>query len=399
MASKQELKNKADSLKALLASLGRNRQEFKNIMDSTPVDSPAYLAALKKFNATKPEFNEATTKYEAAQTAYDNFVQTQKDTQVASKAKNLLQQKKDEIKRAEDYNASAAYIEQLKNDLTTLQQQAQGKGSTVVEEEDSSVYVSDPNALAAYFGSAKVSQGSSGPTVQVTEPNATDPQGNPVTFPGILYTESSKDGADKGVRFLTSDDAVDKYKKQLLKLYGSKQGLVNKLYEARFLDSNKINSKTIDSQITAALNSAVQLYTVKQTDAVNTYGAKEVETLDEFLVPGANVGNTRTESRAVVFDDTNADNLTINVFKAIFGMEPTEKQKKQARPFIQEWQRSKPQVTTTTTSGEGNQQNVVVNTAGDAERMLIDELAQTDQAKASKVLDLYDVFKNTIGVQ
>jgi hypothetical protein len=399
MASKQELKNKADSLKALLASLGRNRQEFKNIMDSTPVDSPAYLAAKAKFDATKPEFNDATTKYEAAQTTYDNFVQTQKDTQVASKAKNLLQQKKDEIKRAEDYNASAAYIEQLKNDLTTLQQQAQGKGSTVVEEEDPSVYVSDPNALAAYFGSAKVSQGSSGPTVQVTEPNATDPQGNPVTFGGILYTELSEDGADRGVRFLTSDDAVDKYKKQLLKLYGSKQGLVNKLYEARFLDSNKINSKTIDSQITAALNSAVQLYTVKQTDAVNTYGAKEVETLDEFLVPGANVGNTKTESRAVVFDDTNADNLTINVFKAIFGIEPTEKQKKQARPFIQEWQRGKPQVTTTTTSGEGNQQNVVVNTAGDAERMLIDELAQTDQAKASKVLDLYDVFKNTIGVQ
>ena len=165
------------------------------------------------------------------------------------------------------------------------------------------------------------------------------------------------------------------------------------------IHSNKINSKTIDSQITAALNSAVQLYTVKQTDAVNTYGAKEVETLDEFLVPGANVGNTKTESRAVVFDDTNADNLTINVFKAIFGKEPTDKQKKQARPFIQEWQRSKPQITTTTTSGEGNQQNVVVNTAGDAERMLIDELAQTDQAKASKVLDLYDVFKNTIGVQ
>jgi hypothetical protein len=42
---------------------------------------------------------------------------------------------------------------------------------------------------------------------------------------------------------------------------------------------------------------------------------------------------------------------------------------------------------------------VVVNTAGDAERMLIDELAETDQAKASQVLDFYDVFKSTIGVQ
>jgi hypothetical protein len=80
-------------------------------------------------------------------------------------------------------------------------------------------------------------------------------------------------------------------------------------------------------------------------------------------------------------------------------MEPTEKQKKQARPFIQEWQRSKPQVTTTTTSAEGTQQNTVVNTAGNAERMLIDELAETDQAKASQVLDFYDVFKSTIGVQ
>jgi hypothetical protein len=394
----QDLKNKAYSYKALLDSLGRNRQEFKSAMDFHPVGSPAYMAAKKKFDATTPEFNSVMEKYTAAQKAYDDFLQAEKDAKTTSKAKNLLQTKKDAIQRAIDYNASAAYIEQLQNDLKTLEQQAQGEGSPSVEEDDS-IYVSDPDALAAYFGSAQVSQGTGGPLVQVTEPNQLDPQGNPVTFGGFLYTEPSKDGSDVGVRFLTSDVAVDKYKKQLLGIYGSKQGLVNKLYESGFLDSNKINSKTIDTQITSALNDAVQLYTVKQTDAVNTYGAKEVESFDSFLVPGAKTGDTTTERRAVVFDDTNADSLTISVWNAIFGKEPTDKQKKQARPFIQEFQRSKPQVTTTTTSAEGTQRDVVVNTAGDAERMLIDELAQTDQAKASQVLDFYDVFKSTIGVQ
>ena len=398
MANKQDLKNKADSLRALIASLARKRQEFKNVMNSAPIGSPAYLAAKEKFNATKPEFDDAMGKYNNAQTTYDKFIETEKDTKISSKATNLLQQKIDEIQRAKDFGASSEEIKKLEADKTALTQQASGK-SAIVDDKDSSIYVSDPKALAAYFGSAKVSQGAGGPTVQVTEPNPVDPQGKPVTFGGILYTEPSKDGTDKGVRFLTADDAVDKYKKQLLGLYGSKQALVNKLYNSGFLDSNKINSKTIDTQITTAINQAVQLYTVKQTDAVNTYGAKEVETLDEFLVPGARAGKTTTESRAVVYDDTNADNLTITIFQKLLGQQPTEKQKKEARPFIQEWQRGKPQVTTTTTSAEGTQQNVVVKTAGDAERMLIDELAQTDQAKANQVLSFYDVYKNTIGVQ
>jgi hypothetical protein len=51
-----------------------------------------------------------------------------------------------------------------------------------VTEEDPSVYVSDPDALAAYFGTAAISQGSGGPTVQVTEPNQLDEQGDSVTF-------------------------------------------------------------------------------------------------------------------------------------------------------------------------------------------------------------------------
>ena len=367
-------------------------------MDRVPVGSPAYVAAKKKFDALTPEYNKAKKKYDTAQGEYTKLAETDKNAKITSRAKNLLQQKTDAIQRAKDSNASPEIIKKLEDDKKALIQQASGKPATT-SEEDSSIYVSDPEALAAYFGSATVSQGSGGPRVQVIEPNRLGPDNKPYAMDGFLYTELSKDGVDRGVRFLTSDEAVDKYKKQLLKLYGNKQALVDKLYKSGFLDSNKINSKTVDTQITTALNQAVQLYTVKQTDAVNTYGAKEVETLDEFLVPGARTGNTKTETRAVVFDDTNADNLTIDVFRAMFGKEPTDKQKKQARPFIQKWQGSKPQVTTTTTSAEGTQSNVVVKTAGDAERMLIDELAQTDQAKASQVLDFYDVFKSTIGVQ
>jgi hypothetical protein len=179
------------------------------------------VAAKKKFDATTPEFNSVLEKYTAAKEAYDDSVQAKKDIQTTAKAKNLLQTKKDAIQRAIDYNASAAYIEQLQNDLKTLEQQAKGEGSPSVEEEDDSIYVSDPDALAAYFGSATISQGSGGPTVQVIEPNAVDEQGNPRVINGFLYTEPSKDGIDKGVRFLTSDVAVDKYKKQLLELYGS----------------------------------------------------------------------------------------------------------------------------------------------------------------------------------
>jgi hypothetical protein len=385
-------------LEARLKYVTSQQKIIKEEMDRLPVSSPAYKAAKKKFDALTPEYNKAKEKYETAQEEYTKLADTQKNARITSRAKNLLQEKTDAIQRAKDTNASPEIIAKLEADKAALTQQASGNPVTKSEEDDS-IYVSDPDALAAYFGSATISQGSGGPRVQVIEPNRLGPDGKAYAMDGFLYTELSEDGVDRGVQFLTSDEAVDKYKKQLLKLYGNKQALVNKLYESGFLDSNKINSKTIDTKITTALNQAVQLYTVKQTDAVNTYGAKEVETLDEFLVPGAKTGNTTTESRAVVYDDTNADSLTISVWNAIFGKEPTDKQKKQARPFIQEFQRSKPQVTTTTTSAEGTQRDVVVNTAGDAERMLIDELAQTDQAKASQVLDFYDVFKSTIGVQ
>ena len=386
-------------LEASLRYITTQQRTIKEEMDRVPIGSPAYVAAKKKFDAITPEFNSATEKYTAAKKAYDASVQVKKDIKTTARAKNLLQTKKDAIQRAIDYNASAAYIEQLQNDLKALEQQAKGEGSPSAEEEDDSIYVSDPDALAAYFGSATVSKGSGSPTVQVVEPGELDEQGNPRVINGFLYTEPSKDGSDVGVRFLTSDVAVDKYKKQLLEIYGSKQGIVNKLYESEFLDSNKINPKTVDTQITVALNAAIQLYTVAQTEAINVYGAKEVQSFDSFLVPGVRTGDTTTERRAVIYDDTEADNVTIDVWKKIFGKEPTNKQKKQARPFIQDWQRQKPQVTTTTTSAEGTQRDVVVNTAGNAERMLIDELAETDQAKASQVLNFYDVFKNTIGVQ
>lgn len=385
-------------LEASLKYVTNQQRIIKEEMDRLPLGSPAYKAAKKKFDALTPEYNKAKKKYDTVQGQYTSVAETEKNAKITSRAKNLLQQKIDAIQRAKDSNASPEIIAKLEADKTALIQQASGKPA-VTSEEDSSIYVSDPEALAAYFGSATVSQGSGGPRVQVIEPNRLGPDGKPYAMDGFLYTELSKDGVDRGVQFLTSDEAVDKYKKQLLKLYGSKQALVDKLYKSGFLDSNKINSKTVDTQITTALNQAVQLYTVKQTDAVNTYGAKEVETLDEFLVPGARTGNTKTETRAVVYDDTNADSLTIAIFQKLLGQQPTEKQKKEARPFIQEWQRGKPQVTTTTTSAEGTQQNVVVKTAGDAERMLIDELAQTDQAKANQVLSFYDVFKNTIGVQ
>ncbi len=209
----------------------------------------------------------------------------------------------------------------------------------------------------------------------------------------------------KEADFYSVDVVVDKYKEQLLGLYGSQQALVDKLYNAGFLPSNTIDSKTIDTAIDGALQDAVKKYSFKQVERMKRsdatgYGWQEAETMDEYLVPGvAGQSETQTRTTAEIYSDTDADDLTIKVFQAMFGMDPTKKQKKQARPFIQEWQAKTPQVSTITTSGDNSSVNTVTKTSGNPERMLIDELAQTDQAKAHQVLNLYDVFKSTIGAQ
>jgi type III secretory pathway component EscR len=56
------------------------------------------VAAKENLRTTQTEFDSVLEKYTAAQKAYDDFLQAEKDAKTTSKAKNLLQQRKTQFK-------------------------------------------------------------------------------------------------------------------------------------------------------------------------------------------------------------------------------------------------------------------------------------------------------------
>lgn len=385
-----------------------------NKANSTRVEADKLLSnvtsARKKYGESSIQYKEAKIKYNKANSAADvaeearikrrDELQKPKEKKVAPKTttdKDILLYQLGLAKDA----GNTAEIKRIEEKLkpTTV-------GSTSFSK------VSDADQVKAMMDSASITLNGSQYQVNVSSPNEADPEGKPQVLPKSIYYEPTGarmsgnrpiSGSDSGVRFGDSDDVRDEYQKQLLKQYGSKQALIDKLFKGGFLSTNKFAANQMSKAIIKGLEDAVAEYTLKQVDDYKNNNVKEFESMDAFLTSGKRSGFgdslTKTTKTATVYDDTRATALINNLTQKLQGRDPNAKELKELIPMIQDFQKKNPQISTSTQNEEGTFSSGTNQLGGDPEEFLLEKLSQKDETKARSILGYYDAFKSVIGVQ
>lgn len=258
---------------------------------------------------------------------------------------------------------------------------------------------------------ATITMGPSGPVVNFTVPNPKDPKGDPVTYQSYLYVDGrgkvslSPDDARAGkvgpeFTFDKTDAARDKHLADLYKKYGNRQAIVDRLYQAGYLTTNK-NVPT-DAML-EALDAAAGQYTVDQVEAYKAKQIKEFSTFDDWLGlkkgSAKSLAGTRTVSQITEFSDTDARALINDVVQSLMGREASDKEYANLVPLVQKKQRKNPALVSTTTDAEGKTIATKTKTGINEQQFLIEKLSQRDEAKATRILSYYDAFKQAIGVK
>ena len=258
---------------------------------------------------------------------------------------------------------------------------------------------------------ATITMDPSGPVVNFTVPNPKDPKGDPVTYKSYLYVDGrgkvslSPDDARAGkvgpeFTFDKTDAARDKHLADLYKKYGNRQAIVDRLYQAGYLTTNK-NVPT-DAML-EALDAAANQYTVDQVEAYKAKQIKEFSTFDDWLGlkkgSAESLAGTRTTSQITEFSDTDARALINDVITNLMGRGASDEEYAKLVPLVQKKQRKNPALVSTTTDAEGKTIATKTKTGINEQQFLIEKLSQRDEAKATRILSYYDAFKQAIGVK
>jgi len=267
----------------------------------------------------------------------------------------------------------------------------------------------DEIAVENAITTATITMDPSGPVVNFTVPNPKDPKGDPVTYKAYLYVEDSAtkspDEAKEGkgglnFTFDKTDSGRDKHLADLYKKYENRQAIVDRLYQAGYLKTNK-NVSTDDMLV--ALDAAAGQYTVDQVEAYKAKQIKEFSTFDDWLGlkkgSAKSLAGTRTTSQITEFSDTDARALINDVITNLMGRGASDEEYEKLVPLVQKKQRKNPQLTTTTTDVEGRTVASKIKTGINEQQFLIEKLSQRDEAKATRILSYYDAFKQAIGVK
>lgn len=270
---------------------------------------------------------------------------------------------------------------------------------------------SDKALVENAIASAAITIGPSGPQVNYGFPNPKTKE--PETFQAYLYVDdkggvsASPDEARAGVTrgkeftFDRTDAAREKHLKDLYKIFGNKQAIIDRLYNAGYLNTNK-NVPT-DAML-AALDSAAAQYTVDQVEGYKSKQITEFQTLAQWL--GQRQGNapeslagTRISRQVTEFSDTDARALIDDVAEALLQRLPSEQEYAKLVPLIQKKQRKNPAITSTTTDEKGRVVATKTKTGINERQFLIEKLSKRDEAKANQIMSYYDAFKQAIGVR
>ncbi len=394
-------------IQAQLSYIVRARDEQLQIMRSSKRGMANYDAAKKKYDEFDNQYKTVQKELSAAKSAVETKKATEKEQKDLSTREARAKAKEKEADLAED-TGNAALAATLRSEAAEIRNPKPKPG---VDPNTGKTVLTDEQSVANLLATARISEAPGGPVMQWSSPNTLNPKGDPVVSQGYIYVEpaTKRDeripsviaapSQDKGVALETSDVARDKYEAQLVKQYGSKQALINKLYQSGYLTSNKIPASQADKLITGALDRAASDFTIKQLKNYQFYGIKEFETMDEFLTATRGAGSTtKTYTDAVVMGRTEADKNIIAIYKKLMGREPDEKELAELRPLLQKEQGKNPNVISTTRDIEGDMKSRTTKTGLDTEQYLIEQIAEKDEAKANQILSYYDIFKRTIGV-
>ena len=383
----------------------------KELLEQTRIDlqqyevnSPMYNKAkerakklnadIKKYEAELKSAKEVIAKSVADKKALVEKVSAKDEAINAKEEAKALLEKAQRAEDAGDTAAAEKFRTQAENRTatTTKTDKKDSKSGTQFQ-------LSDEENVANLLSSATVSMGPSGPIVQITEPNKIDPTtGKPSVYQGYLYLTTVDGGKDKAIFFGTSDVIRDRYQKQLIKQYGSKQAVIDKLYKAGYLKTNK---EVPTSAYLGALDSAAGEYTVAQVNAYKAEGLKEFPTMNEFLAARKNtggLGGTRTRTNVTEYDETDLTKIINAIYQDSMGRDANGKELSKLIPIVNKQLKKNPDVISTTTDSEGNVTNTKTKTGVNVEQFLIEEISGKDEAKAKQVLDYYNVFKQTLGV-
>ena len=258
---------------------------------------------------------------------------------------------------------------------------------------------------------ATITMDPSGPVVNFTVPNPKDPKGDPVTYQSYLYVDGrgkvslSPDDAKAGIvgpefTFDKTDAARDKHLADLYKKYGNREAIVDRLYQAGYLTTNK-NVPT-DAML-EALDAAAGQYTVDQVEAYKAKQIKEFSTFDDWLGlkkgSAKSLAGTRTVPQITEYSDTDARALINDVVTSLMGRGASDEEYAKLVPLVQKKQRKNPALVSTTTDAEGKTIATKTKTRINEQQFLIEKLSQRDEAKATRILSYYDAFKQAIGVK
>jgi len=272
--------------------------------------------------------------------------------------------------------------------------------------------VDDKTLVDSSIASASITIGPSGPVVNYGFPNPQN-DNKPETYEAYLYVDdrgnvsTSPDEARAGITvskeftFYRTDQARDKHLNDLYKIFGSKQAIIDRLYNAGYLNTKK--DVPTDAML-AALDAAAAQYTVDQVEGYKSKQITEFQTLAQWLgqrqdrAPESLAG-TRTSRNITEFSDTDARFVIDDVVSALLQRLPSEQEYAKLVPLIQKKQRQNPQITATTTDEKGRVVATKTKTGINERQFLIEKLSKKDEAKANQIMSYYDAFKQAIGVQ
>jgi len=266
--------------------------------------------------------------------------------------------------------------------------------------------------IKAEIDRASISDNNGTKLIQAKYPNTKDEQGNPRVEESYLYVEPANakmrgtrpgsTAGQMGIQWGTNDTVRNLYQKQLMNLYGSKEALYNKLYQAGYIKNKKMSPTTGTREVLDALQMAVADYSLAQTNDYKDGKIKgDFPTMDAFLSTGkrdAGASVTQKTKTATVYDESHAKTLARDMYQKLMGRDPSEDEFARIVPDIQAWQKKHPETRVSTQNAEGTIGTNNVTTGGDAEEYLLEKLSQKNEVKANKVLSYYDVFKQVIGV-
>ena len=272
--------------------------------------------------------------------------------------------------------------------------------------------LSSSEKVAKELDRASISDDSGVKVIQASYPNTIGENAEPTVTNSFLYVEpatsdsiengKSVKAKEMGIHWGTTDDVRNKYQKQLIKIYGSKEALYDKLYQAGYIKNKKFNPTTGTRDVLDGLQEAVADYSLAQ---INDYKDGKIKgdfpTMDAFLTGGNrdNKSLTRTTKIPTVYDDTRATGLIKNLYQKLQKRDPNEQEIKELIPLLQDFQKRNPEISTTTRNEDDSFTSGINKLGGDPEEFLIDKISQKDETKARRVLGYYDAFKSVIGVQ